>query len=522
MIYKKIKNKFNTYKINKHVRYFFKNIKLKKANGKKVLIYAGIGDMYISYFEILLYNILKKEGYDVEYLIYNKDIPINEIITKEVIDNIGKDKFWNNSVNNSIKLLKRARVNYEFISIDKINIEKDLRNLKALSDVLSFKKDEINLGEIVEGNMYRYYKSLTFGDDAFEISKKMLYTALVNFYQIKEKTDKNEYQYVMFSHGIYVTWEPVSEFCKSSSIDFIAYDRAKTKNTINVNYNQVAPDWSFDIAWERYRNIDLKENEIEKVRLYLKDRELQKNDVYAYNYSKRSKDLIELKKHLTIPLNVKVVTIFTNLIWDAANVSRDLAFKNPLECLIQTIDFFKNDKDVHILLRSHPAESILGTQEKYGTLIRDHFENNLPNNVTIIEPELSINSFSVIDVSDIGIVNTSTVGLEFAMLNKPVILISETHYRNKGFTYDVRSRNEYFDTLKDLLNDPKKLPRQVELAEKYFYIMMFKYQQELPMKYNDVNFSNYTYTSIEDVPRVNNIYKIIENIKLNKTIDFVD
>ena len=522
MIYKKIKNKFNIYKTNKHIRCFFKNIKLKKENGKKILIYAGIGEMYISYFEILLYNLLKKEGYDVEYLIYNNEIPINEIITKKVIDGIGKDKFWNNTVNNSINLLKRANVNYEFISIDKKNIENDLRNLKVLKDILSFKKYGINFGKIVKGNMYRYYKSLTFGDDAFEISKKMLFTALVNYYQIKEKTNKNEYEYVMFSHGIYVTWEPISEFCKLNSIDFIAYDRAKTKNTININYNQVAPDWSFENAWERYRDIDLKEKEKEKVNLYLKERELQINDVYAYNFSKRSKDLIELKHHLGIPLNAKVVTIFTNLIWDAANVSRDLAFKNPLECLIQTIDFFKNDKDVHILLRSHPAESVLGTQEKYGTLIRDHFENNLPNNFTIIEPELSINSFSVIDISDIGIVNTSTVGLEFAMLKKPIILISETHYRNKGFTYDVSSKDEYFKTLKDLLKDQKKLPRQVELAEKYFFIMMFKYQQQLPMKYNNVNFSNYTYSSIEDIPKSNNIYKIIENIKNDKKNDFVN
>ena len=91
MIYKTIKNKFYINKTNKHIRCFFKNIKLKK-NGEKILIYAGIGEMYISYFEILLYNLLKKEGYDV-----------------------GKHKFWNNTVNNSINLLKSANVNYKFI-----------------------------------------------------------------------------------------------------------------------------------------------------------------------------------------------------------------------------------------------------------------------------------------------------------------------------------------------------------------------------------------------------------------------
>jgi hypothetical protein len=61
----------------------------------------------------------------------------------------------------------------------------------------------------------------------------------------------------------------------------------------------------------------------------------------------------------------------------------------------------------------------------------------LPANISIIEPEDNINFFSVLELSDIGVGYTSTVGLEMAIEGKPVILISETHYRDKVFTHDT-------------------------------------------------------------------------------------
>ena len=115
-----------------------------------------------------------------------------------------------------------------------------------------------------------------------------------------------------------------------------------------------------------------------------------------------------------------------------------------------------------------------------------------------IEPEMAVNSFSVIDISDIGVVNTSTVGLEFALLGKPIILISETHYRNKGFTYDVNSKENYFSTLSNLILKTDLKEKSETLAEKYFYMMMFKYQHQVPLYYeSNGKFKKYTYDNID-------------------------
>ena len=157
-----------------------------------------------------------------------------------------------------------------------------------------------------------------------------------------------------------------------------------------------------------------------------------------------------MREKLGINDNAIVVTVFTNLIWDAANVSRDIAFESPLDCIRQLIEKYENDERYHVLVRCHPAEKVLGTHERYGELVRETFKNNLPKNASIIEPEMDINSFDILDMSDIGVVHTSTVGLEMAIEGKPVLLISETHYRNKGFTYDVTSSEDFFNTIESL------------------------------------------------------------------------
>jgi hypothetical protein len=509
----------------KYYQSFFSDIDYPKPSKGKILIYSGVGHMYMTPVEILIYHLLKKEGFEVDYCIYDESIPLNEVITKERVESIGKDKFWNKSVKNARRILNAANVNFITIKVD----EKELDSIyscigSTLEEIFSFHHDRINFGDIVKGVMYRYYKSLTFGEDAIDIAKKFMRTVLTNYLFVKKKQDDERYDYLLFSHGIYCTWQPVVEFCKANELDFICYDRAKTKGHCNFNLNISSPVWDISETWKRLEKEKLTKEQIDKVDNYLNDRILQKGDAYAYNFSEKEKDNDQLKERLGISPDAKVITVFTNLIWDAANVSRDIAFNSPIHCIQETINFFKKDPKVHIVIRSHPAEKVHGTKERYGNLVRDLFKE-LPENVTIIEPEDNINSFSVLEISDIGVVHTSTVGLEMAIEGKPVILISDTHYRNKGFTYDAQNKNHYFELLDNQLRDEKLLPNQVKLAKKYFYLMMFEYQHKMPMEFSSNNlFDGYGYSSFEELLQDKNaaINKIISRITEEETLnDFI-
>lgn len=491
------------------------------ATKGSVLMYVALGYSYLTPLETLMYHLLRLEGYDVDYLIYDNSVPLNELTNKKILTEIGKDKFWNGVVKESERILKASNVNYSFIKFpEKLDeLVKPVKN--NLDAILKFTYDGIDFGDIVLGVMYRFYKSTNFESDAADRAAEFLKTALANYVQVKEQCERKTYKYVMFSHGIYCTWQPVAEYCRLNHINYVCYDRGKRNASTNFNINQPSPDWSFNTAWERFAGRKLTEQEYGMVKQYMADRELQKGDVYSYNPAPRQADILAVKKELGIHPSAKVITIFTNLIWDAANVARDIAFKSALDCIVQTIDYYKNNPDVHIAIRSHPAEKVLGTNERYGSLIKEKFNNNLPANVSIIEPDMNVNSFTVIDMSDIGVVNTSTVGLEFAMMGKPIILISETNYRNKGFTYDPVTSAEYFEILNRLLQTGELLNDQVELADKYFYMMMFLYQKDIPVNYKNGLFDGYSFKKPSDLPATDNIMRIIKSLEQPGLKDFI-
>ena len=506
---------------DKYLSETFKNINYPQVTKGNILLYSAIGQMYLTPLEILMYHLLRMEGYAVDYLIYDEAVPLNELITKKVLTETGKDAFWNKVVKNAARMLKAAKVKFQFIDFPK-EIDTMIAPVKNnLDEILKFKYDGIDFGDIVLGVMYRFYKSTNFEADAAERAAEFLKTSLANYLQVKKLCENKEYKHVMFSHGIYCTWQPVAEYCTRNNVNYICYDRGKRNASTNFNVNQPSPDWSFDTALDRYAERQLTPKEHDMVQEYMVDRELQKGDVYSYNPAPREADVLAVKNKLGIKPGAKVITIFTNLIWDAANVARDIAFPSALSCIEQTISYFKDNPDVHILVRSHPAEKVLGTNERYGNLIREKFNNQLPANVSVIDPEMDINSFTVIDMSDIGVVNTSTVGLEFAMMAKPIVLISETHYRNKGFTYDPVNTKQYFEMLEKLLVNTDLLKNQAELAQKYFYMMMFLYQKDIPVKFKNGKFDGYTFKKPADIPQTENIIRIIKSLDSPNLQDFI-
>lgn len=500
---------------------FFEHVDVMQPDTGRVLHYVGIGAMYQTPLEILMYHGLRKRGYEVDYLVYDDSPCLNEITTKSRIEGEGLESFWNRSSKDASEMLRLGKVNAKSIPRSKVATDLAARQT-SLDELFQFQYEGLEFGQIVLGCMYRYYKSLTFADDALVVAKQLLETALRNYECVKALCDQHKYDFAMFSHGIYVTWQPVAEFCQRTGLDYVCYDRAKTQNTGNFNVNRPSPDWSFDSAWKRYAERELTASESEWVKRYLDQRETQDGDVYSYNPVGRADSIANERTRLGIPLDSKVITIFTNLIWDAANVARDIAFDNCLDCIIQTITHFANHDNVQVVVRSHPAEAVLGTEQQYGGLVRAHFGSQLPSNVTLVEPADKVNSFTMIEMSDLGVVNTSTVGLEMAILEKPIILISETHYRDKGFTYDVNSASEYFELTERLLKTGELRQDQSQIARKYFYMMMALYQQKLPTKYDSRGvFTGFSCSRFDELDSTEPVMRILDQVCKEIPDDFV-
>ena len=195
----------------------------------------------------------------------------------------------------------------------------------------------------------------------------------------------------------------------------------------------------------------------------------------------------EIEKYLKkndINTKNKIVSIFTNVVWDAQLYYEQNIFNNIVEWCNETINFLKN-KNVTVLVRIHPAEisgSLPSNQKMFDEIIKKF--KVIPKNVHIIHPEDSINTYSVISKSSLCIVYASTIANEIAAMGKPLIIGGEAYIKNKGISYDPKSKEEYFSLIYKLIKNPISNNDINLRAKKYAYY--FYFERMIPIDLIDI------------------------------------
>lgn len=176
-----------------------------------------------------------------------------------------------------------------------------------------------------------------------------------------------------------------------------------------------------------------------------------------------------------------VALLAANVIGDSLTLGR-AAFTGDMSTWFKrTLRYFADHSDIQLIVRVHPGERNLDGPSVADLAAREFAE--LPSHIQIVHPEDPINTYDLIELADLGLVYTTTVGLEMAMSGLPVFVAGHTHYRGKGFTLDPNNWDEYFSQLTEVLNNPQSAlltENQVDEAWHYAYCFFFEYPQTFP------------------------------------------
>lgn len=162
------------------------------------------------------------------------------------------------------------------------------------------------------------------------------------------------------------------------------------------------------------------------------------------------------------------VGMFTNLIWDASIDNELSPFSDIFDWIGETIEHFVDRDDARLVVKTHPAETIRGTNESVGEWISDHFDVDRLDSLDVLPPSTGVNTYRMIDDIDAAIVFNSTVGIEAAYYGTPVVVAGDTHYRGLDVTYDPDRRSEYFELLQRI-ETLEMTERMRSRAERYAY-----------------------------------------------------
>jgi CDP-glycerol glycerophosphotransferase (TagB/SpsB family) len=135
-------------------------------------------------------------------------------------------------------------------------------------------------------------------------------------------------------------------------------------------------------------------------------------------------------------------------------------------------------EDLVLVVRIHPAEGRWGTAEEVQEVVSSRL-GEIPPNVRFVSAQDALSSYALLEISDLLLTYTTTVGLEAATRGKPVAVAGDTHYRGRGFTTDISGPD---DLARVMQHEPAPLPAEdVELAIRYAHMFFFRAMIPFPL-----------------------------------------
>ena len=453
-------------------------------NGDLVLfpiLYGGRTEELV--LQALLSHALNLRGVRCKFILCDRKLPI---CLSKVIDNINI-----NNCHYCYYMGKKFASNWN-IPVSWIGdfIEnKDITDADKFVSSLNFdeyyglKYNGINIGQYAEAATKRFLLTGVIEDREFDktIFGKYLVSAVLHVELSERILTKIKPTHLVISNIAYLPGVFVAYFNKKG-VECVGCDFGTLNGTINLNHLDNERKSLYQISvkrWGKYSAQTLSDTQKRELEALLSSRAKGTGMQVDYGKFALIEQREEIAKLLDIDIEKNIGILFTNLLWDASLAGVDVAFKNPFEWVYETIKWFSCRNEKVLIIKVHPSEEIVGTHQSFLSYIYSKFPD-WPENIKILPPKSKISTYGLFDVVDYGIVYTSTAGLEMAIRGIPVITTAQTHYREKGFTFDAIDKEEYFD----LLENAERLemtPKMQDLANKYGYLHFC--DREIPFKY---------------------------------------
>jgi len=311
------------------------------------------------------------------------------------------------------------------------------------------------------------------GPEKIDARRRLLATAIIIVEAVERWLDETCPEIVVVESGAHLVWRIAMELAQARGLRVVCREMGKggwDSHIYSLGTDCMAPN--LDEAWNQARHEPLAPAEESEV-----DRIL--DELPARTYVQRTpldRPRPDILSSLGVPPGKTVAVAFTNVTWDLATAGRDVGFGGVWDWIQHTIRVLAPFPDAHLIVRAHPAEASVETRERVLDQIAREWPDGLPR-VTLIQPEQAVAARALMAHADLVLAYNSTAGLEAAIRGCPTLVCGRPHYRDRGFTIDVNSREEYAALLRAWATGtpPAPPPSASLLARRYFHLFFLRY-----------------------------------------------
>jgi hypothetical protein len=238
---------------------------------------------------------------------------------------------------------------------------------------------------------------------------------------------------------------------KSREIDFYTYETGPVSETIRLIKNgTIYFNSFFREDWDRFRDAPLRPEQVQTAVGYLRMRRGDSPDSRLFHYSPPPTSRGAVYEQLNIPSDKKIISFFTssedeNLTIAVHDDEWRPVYPSQWRVFTEAVEWVRDRKDWVLVVRIHPNEGkVKNHLGMVGTKSLAQFRAivdslDMPDNVRIVEPDSPVSSYTLMEMSQVGAVWQSTIGIEMSAIGRPVIVTENPPYRTAGFTFNVLS-----------------------------------------------------------------------------------
>ena len=188
-------------------------------------------------------------------------------------------------------------------------------------------------------------------------------------------------------------------------------------------------------------------------------------------------DLMEAMEH-----HARTVSIFTNVVFDTSQVHANVVFSDMFAWLNELKPHIRDHPEALFIIRAHPDEDRAGKASRES--VADWYTaSELPSisNVAFYGPGALIDSYELIDRSDAILTYNSSIGLEAAIMGKPVLVAGRARFSASGAVIAPTGRAAYSESLGSLLSgNLAGVPKEaVSCGQAFLYLELYRASLDL-------------------------------------------
>jgi glucosyl-dolichyl phosphate glucuronosyltransferase len=362
----------------------------------------------------------------------------------------------------------------------------------ALSEFRCALFEDAPVGEWVLASVISYFRK--YPPDlsnwhVVNVYRGFLYSAAVVLKGLKNYLSKNQIDAALLFNGRQSITRVALELFLQKGIRVLTHERAEyNRGHINVKPNRHCMSLEpFQDFWRAWSEVPLKREALEAAQTWLTERQTGANLAWI-PFNRSFEPDSSLRSKMNLHADQRLWVLFTSSTDETAG---DPEMKGPFESqyewIREVVQWVSSRNEVQLVIKVHPnlgGNTYIGEATDELRLYRE-LKASLPPNVRIVFPEDPVNTYSLAQEADVGLTFGSTIGLEMAMLGKPVLLASRAIYENCRKIMTVRAKDELDGMLERCLHATTDREIQREAFRLAYY-----YACEFEMEFKAVSVLN--------------------------------